>query len=717
MSAQVPPPELNPGSRLRTLYILCLSLVALLTILAQFFIQAQIDQQGKEATLASIAGSERMLSQRILMSALRITLEANDSKQAKSELRTFIKFWKVIHEQMEELSITQVGLTEKVNNLRPGSDAILAAATRLTSANQTSQQDLVAIEHAQQDYLKANSELASRLENDDDHNRKRLAQLEIGLAIVTILVLILEGYFVYRPVEIRLTKQFARLGDLVKQAQEAQLASEKASEVKSQFLANMSHEIRTPMNGVVGMANMLLESPLGPQQRTLSQTIVNSSNALLNILNDILDFSKLEAGKVQLEIKQFSVRELIEEVTALFEKEAYDKGIHLVGILDPTLPTKVSGDPTRIRQILLNIVGNAVKFTDTGEVQVICRPTAQSDWLAIEVIDTGIGMGSDVTANLFGQFFQADATTTRKYGGTGLGLAISKQLIDQMGGQINVKSSEGVGSHFTVEISLPTVLGPQLPDRENGEILYVEPISSYRQAMKSYLEVLGSRLVEAESLEVGIKFLSERKFDAIFVASPIPSGDLKHLQALRSTFSGPIFNVISVADPMSVIEDAFNFDGQIMKPFRLQSISEAIFKRQPVRTSNDVEEPHDLPWKHMKVLVVEDNTVNQIVVQHLVETLGAKVTTVESGESALDQVGLFKFDLILMDWHLPKMDGLSTTRAIREGESLNRTTKIVALTANAMPGDSEVCFEAGMNGYLTKPFSRKHLWETVENLN
>ena len=508
-------------------------------------------------------------------------------------------------------------------------------------------------------------------------------------------------------------------------------AAESASVAKSQFLANMSHEIRTPMNGVLGLATLLLQTSLTPKQQRLTETIVRSGTSLLDIINDILDFSKIEAGKLELEQTEFHLRMLLDDVLELFATPAHQKHLELIGDVADTVPAFVKGDPARLRQILINLIGNAIKFTVKGDILLRVVSIAEGEdasVLCFSVKDSGIGIKPESLRTIFQPFAQADGSTTRKYGGTGLGLAIAKHLVGFMGGEIWAESEPGTGStfYFTVQLG-HSQLGrtgalfskQTLP---NQRILVVDDNATLRRSLDHQLRGWGLTPSIAESgtdiLQLLAKSPAEAAaYDAILIDYDMPG--LDGLETLRrigqhSRLDHTRLILMTPVERVDVADEAPDLAlTTLTKPVRSSELyrilSGQAAKRPPAQQKRPIAAAAP-PAPHGVILLAEDNAVNQEVTLGMLEVLGYSATAVENGRLALDRCAHRKFNLILMDCQMPEMDGFQATRLIREREQGSGThTPIIALTAHALQGDREHCLEAGMDDYLSKPFTLDQL--------
>ncbi len=526
----------------------------------------------------------------------------------------------------------------------------------------------------------------------------------------------------------------ASRGELLRMVDQAQ----EASRLKSQFVANMSHELRTPMNGIIGMTELALDTPLSSVQKEYMEGVRESADSLLAVINDVLDFSKIEAGKMTLEDQPFDLRELLEQTARAVALRAHQKNLELALEIDPAVPSRVIGDANRLRQVLVNLLGNSVKFTESGEIllRVAHRSHGTHDLeLHLLVEDTGIGIALGKVHQLFDAFTQADGSMTRNCGGTGLGLAIAQKLTELMGGTIIVDSEPGKGSRFRFTVQCQRVQEelpeprPAKPEVLQGlRVLAVDDNRTNRRILAGMLAAEGVDAMLAESGPEALRFLREaqhqqRPFQLVIVDALMPGMDgftLTEQIAGDPELMQPLVMMLSSSDLQSDIPRCrrLGISCHVTKPVSradlrlsmLKAVGSETVERFPRREEN----PESL--RRLSILLAEDNPMNKRLATRLLEKRGHKITSVSNGREALEALEQSTFDLILMDVQMPVMDGWMATEVIRERErGTGEHIPILALTAHAMKHDREQCFRAGMDSFLTKPFQPAELYDAVES--
>lgn len=742
---------------LTLLYIAALSLVAILALTSYFIVHRKLEAREQDGAIINLAGKQSMLAERLARTAIALALD-RDPEKIRVNLESMRVSLKELRESHARLVVSSMN-TEEIDHIYAENERYFRSLSGSTAAILTNSGDgsgrLPSIEDEQLRILRESrphyqAGMERILGLYEEHSRERivgLQQTETICVSLLILTLILEGAFIFKPLTAVIDRTFKNLISARHEVEEkngqldfALLEAQTSAKAREIFLATMSHEIRTPMNGVIGMTSLLLDTPLTRDQRDLVQTIRISGDALLHVINDILDFTKIQSGKMELEMIPFDLSQCIEDTLDILAPLALSKHLDLSYNLEDGVPQHVIGDPYRLRQVLINLVGNALKFTTEGEVAVECSLAEATPLIAgttirlcIAVRDTGIGIPEDGLGRLFESFTQMDATTTRKHGGTGLGLAISKRLSELMGGDIDVISDVGEGSTFILR--LPFKIAEMQTERSllsflqvirDKLILIVDDNPTNLKIFDRLCRKWEARTRIFRAPREALAWFRENRPDLVLTDMFMPEMDglhfaeeLRRAEAERYAERVRVPIVLASSggyhseDPRCA---AVELSARLTKPVRIRSLLQALAE---ALTTTDTQ-PHsitpapgapstDFARKNPhRLLLVEDNKLNQKVALRLLASLGYSADVAEDGYAAIDACRQKSYNLVFMDIQMPNLDGFAATRMIQR-EMGDSAPRIVAMTANAMEDTRGEVTEAGMSDYVSKPIRMEEL--------
>lgn len=735
--------------KIKSFYLLTVGTIFAIIIFSQITIQSLIENQENDGLIVNVSGRQRMLSQKMAKAALSIQLNSDNEEERTrriEELSWSVHLWDKTHQAMLHQTDAlgfPIENSEHVQELLLAANVfheeIKQAANSLISPNlspSTIEAHVQTILAKEDIYLPIIDEVTNSYANASKNRNNALQRIEWMLSLLAFSLLFLELVFIFRPIMSKLNVQLKERLKLERDMRQAQHRAESANNAKSAFLANMSHEIRTPMNGILGMGTLLQHTQLNEEQQEYVNIITRSTDNLLLIVNEILDFSKIEAGKIELEEHSYKMRMVVEEALDLLAPNAEDKHIDLLYDYDSSIPNYLLFDSTRVRQILINLIGNAIKFTDTGAVQVSIKKVEEKAGdikLEFHVIDTGIGMTEEQVDKLFKPFSQADSSTTRKYGGTGLGLTISKKLVELMGGSIGVESTKGMGSDFYYTIQLKVDEKSQHQDQEKNlellahkNVLLVDDNQANLRLLEKLCQRWNMNTVKTTRPELVEDMLADinHGIDIVILDYQMPEIDgisLKKRIEGNEKLKQAKYALLTSADTLQKVKGS-NFDIYLTKPIKhlvLQNNLINLYQKreEPSKPSPSVSSrfDSDMAKKYpLSILIAEDNHVNQKLAKRVFQKLGYSIDMVGNGLEALRLCEQKHFDAVFMDINMPEMDGLTATGEIRKSQIIKEQPVIIAMTANVINGDRENYLAMGMDDFIGKPIKLKEIVEITK---
>ncbi len=702
-------------------YLSALLLVAIIVSASAISMRYVFKAQENDAIVINVAGQQRMLSQRIALFVQRVSVCDSSTAEYTTRLVEIVNKFEANHLYLTALPSLPAKLTymyfgpenvdketrDYIKSARAyAADPLCKVIPDAFSAKQT------------ESLLSLLNKVVQQFENDAKSRVTYVEELEMGLWIVTLLILLLEAFFIFRPMEKEITANIERLDKAIIEAKNAEKKALKASKAKSEFLANMSHELRTPMNGLFGMIELAIDNP--SKNNYYLKKAKNAGRQLLMLINDILDLSKIEAGKLRIENISFDLYQSIDDVVSLQAIYCRKKGLEFSYQKESDLPDTIIGDPSRISQVLHNLLSNAIKFTETGQVALHVSVIVKNKkhYLTYVVKDTGIGISKENQLSVFNKFEQADQTTTRVYGGTGLGLSISAKLAELMDGTLSVESTLGEGSTFT--FSIPICIDKRALPVQSDVMLNCAIVDDLQTSREYFEHIVKLQGLKAKTYESASEFLNDKpdSYDLLILDLSMPNIDgVSAIEAMLSANLKHMPYILLASAVLEHLECSDEVRNAIWrshaKPVDRRTIERDLVELQTLVQHNSLE--HDTKQNLGKhILVVEDNEINAEVVKSMLENEHYEVSLAFDGQKAIDACLIQDFDLILMDLQMPVLDGLAATQKLRN--EYNLITPIVALTANAFAEDRAECLEAGMNDFIAKPIDKVKLLSTVERL-